>query len=149
MTLPRTPQEYPTVENRRSPGQKTSYDFVHKGEYTLEMSYKNSGLTIPCLRFMDPFIRGFLIHRASSDDWTTLEGCIAPGMSSDGSSEIRGSKDAMYEILELLGGFEEGKRVTLRVENNGPEEEGTREEWLRERREKALRRQGKDKRNRR
>jgi len=73
---------------------------------------------------------GFLINRAYHGDWTTLRGCISPanqyvydfsridkkGVTFDEADSI----SAMEEIFSLLGGYKEGKVISLLVENNVP-----------------------------
>ena len=87
-----------------------------------------------CLRFDHEAIRTHLIHEALFDSHSTLEGCIAPGTSSDAQG-IKNSTKAMEEIFAALGGFVLGATRTIKVENNvtGSETAGA---WM-QRREAA------------
>ncbi|WP_046869497.1 DUF5675 family protein [Microvirga massiliensis] len=116
---------WPTIE--RGGG----YTFVRMGEYTLKMDMKATGRKVQCLRFDHAGIRTHLIHDALNDSHTNLEGCIAPGLSSDADG-IKQSAEAMKEVWLALGGFTQGTNKTIRVENNITGDE-TAEAWIRRR----------------
>jgi len=116
---------WPTIER----GSK--YTFVRKGDYTLKMDIKNTGRKVECLRFNHDGIKTHLIHDALNDRHTNLQGCIAPGLTSNEKGIVDSAK-AMKEVLAALGGFTEGKTKTISVINNITGDE-TGEAWIRRR----------------
>jgi hypothetical protein len=116
---------WPTIE--RGGG----YTFVRKGEYTLKMDIKATGRKVQCLRFDHDGIRTHLIHDALNDNHANLAGCIAPGQSKNDNC-IKGSAEAMKEVLIALGGSVQGTAKTILVENNITGDE-TGEQWMRRR----------------
>jgi hypothetical protein len=142
------------MENLR---QGSGYDSIPPGVYQLKMvklGERDQGKKGPCLQFSEiPGRKGvgnpFLIHRAYKDNWKTLEGCIAPGMGASHpagnqlNTRLSESEKAMDRILELLGGFEEGKVLSITIENAAP---GQKDRWTRE--EFINRRGRKDEKNR-
>ena len=117
---------WPTIE--RGGG----HTFVRKGQYTLLMCEKQSGRKVPCLCFHESrAISTHLIHDAYKDDHRTLQGCIAPGITSDGAG-IKESDKAMKEIFEALGGFKMWSTKTIDVLNNITGNE-TKEQWIKRR----------------
>lgn len=108
-------KSWPTIERGNR------YTFVRKGTYRLAVDYKNTdragGVKVKCLRFNHEGIRTHLVHDALNDNAFTLEGCIAPGMSSTDTG-IKDSIKAMNEIWDELGGWEDGKACSIVVENN-------------------------------
>lgn len=120
---------WPTIERGRD------YTFVRKGTYKLLMCHKMRGRKVKCLCFSDdPAISTHLIHDALNDNHQYLEGCIAPGLSSD-ETGIKNSAEAMEQVFVALGGFQEWTAKTISVENNIVGEE-TKEQWI-QRRKKA------------
>jgi hypothetical protein len=119
---------WPTIERG------TGYTFVRKGTYTkVLMCYKRKGRRVQCLSFADSnAIATHLIHDALDDDHNELEGCIAPGLSSDDNG-IQDSAKAMAEVIKALGGFREWKRFVVEVQNNIGDSTETREAWIRRR----------------
>ncbi len=123
---------WPTIERGGS------YTFVRKGHYRLAMCKKVSGRSVRCLCFSDsPHISSHLIHDAYRDDHRHLQGCIAPGLTSDGEG-IQNSGEAMVEIFQALGGYAEWSSKTIDIQNNIWGDE-TKEDWIK-RREVARRR---------
>ncbi len=118
-------QSWPTIE--RGGG----YTWVRQGTYNLKMDIKRTHRHVQCLRFDHDGVRTHLIHDALNDDHHTLEGCIAPGSKSTDAG-ISGSAQAMQSVFLALGGFVDGKVVTITVENNIEGSE-TGQEWLRRR----------------
>lgn len=120
------PNLFPTIE--RGGG----YVSLKVGQYKMKHSKKIRGAgTINCLQCMDAEIDQILIHDALNDSSTTLQGCIAPGMSKKASPGmgILDSATAMTEIFKLLGGYSIGKGVILNVWSNVPGETRTRASW--------------------
>jgi|SRR5688572_4576004 hypothetical protein len=116
--------KFPTIERGK--------DFVNlkQGSYVMKHSTKVTGRKVNCLRPEIVQITTLLIHDALGDSSNNLEGCIAPGMEKKASNMgIRRSAEAMDAIWKLLGGFEEGKKVTLNVLNNVPGESRTKDTW--------------------
>lgn len=109
-----------------------------EGVYAMQMSLKQTGRRVPCLRPVDcPFFT-ILIHDASGDDVRTLAGCVAPGKERDPETGgIRRSAEAMEELLDLLGGWpgsmDPNETFSLEVVNNVPGIEGDRESYWRQR----------------
>jgi hypothetical protein len=118
--------EYPTIE--RGEGHVSA----RKGTYELKMDIKNTHRRIQCLRFNHLGMHTLLIHDAWKDSHHYLEGCIAPGMTSDAKG-IHESGKAMEQILAALGGFEQGKLLKITIENNAPGVQGEKDDWLRAR----------------
>ena len=137
---------FAAVENRSK-----GYDSLPSGTYQIQKDYKKSGEQepqkkvpkVPCLRFIEvPGRKGvgspFLIHRAKNDRWSTLAGCIAPGMDvrdARGTMNILDSEKAMGKILELLG---EGKVFTISIDNDAPGDKWKKDEFI-QRRQKRQR----------
>ena len=119
-------REFPTIE--RGAG----YVNLKQGDYVMVHSTKNTGRKIKCLRPEITRIGTLLVHDAYNDSSNQLQGCIAPGMEikPNGMGILR-SAQAMDEIWKLLGGWEAGKKVTLKVENNLPGETRTKDTWER------------------
>jgi len=115
-------KSWPTIEHGGG------YTFVRKGEYNLKMDVKATGRHVNCLRFDHDGIRTHLIHDALNDSHLTIEGCIAPGISSD-TNGITDSATAMSQVFDALGGFVQGTKKTIKVENNITGSE-TAEEWM-------------------
>ena len=104
-------KSWPTIERG------VKHTFVRAGEYNLKMDIKHTGRKVQCLRFNHDGIRTHLIHDALFDSHTNLEGCIAPGKTSDANG-IHSSADAMREVFLALGGFVQDAIKTIQVENN-------------------------------
>lgn len=102
------------------------------GEYEMEHSIKRTGRKIRCLRPTDKRIETLLIHDAYQDDPDELLGCIAPFQFGSEAYQ-QSSAEAMQTLWLLLGGWEQGKKVTLRVLTNVPGEKRTKETWWRTR----------------
>lgn len=120
---------WPTIE--RGGG----FTFVRKGTYKLLMCFKTRGRKVQCLCFSDdPSISSHLIHDALNDNHQYLEGCIAPGLTSD-EKGIKKSAEAMQQVFVELGGFQEWTTKTITVENNMVGEE-TKEQWIKRRQKK-------------
>lgn len=116
-------RKWPTIERG------VSYTFVRRGDYELLMTHKASGRRVKCLCFHeDPAISSHLIHDALNDNHVWLAGCIAPGLTSNANG-IAGSAEAMKQVFEALGGFAEGRKKTIRVENNIRSSE-SKQEWI-------------------
>jgi len=108
------------------------YVSLRIGTYKMEHSIKGGKRQVKCLRPAEISITTILIHDAYKDNPATLEGCIAPGTMT-GSAHWADSASAMEEMWQLLGGWEEGKEITLRVMTNVtylPTEQ-TRDQWER------------------
>jgi hypothetical protein len=120
-------KSWPTIE-RGGP-----YTFVRKGEYTVKMDIKNTGRRIRCLRFDHDGIRTHLIHDSLNDNHRNLLGCISPGKTASNTG-VTDSEEAMREVFQALGGFEQSLTKTITVENNIRGDE-TGEAWMRRRRE--------------
>ena len=119
-------KSWPTIERG------TGHTFVRKGTYTLLMCPKVSGRKVNCLCFSDSTaISTHLIHDALNDSHAELEGCIAPGLTSDADG-IEDSAKAMLEVFAALGGYVEWAKKSIEVENNIRGDE-TREQWIRRR----------------
>ncbi|SHI02861.1 hypothetical protein [Marivita hallyeonensis] len=120
---------WPTIERGNG------YTFVRKGTYRLMVDYKNTdrkgGVKVKCLRFNHEGIRTHLIHDALNDNAFTLAGCIAPGMAKTDTG-ISGSLQAMDEIWDAIGGWQDGKACSIFVENNVVGEE-TAANWIQRR----------------
>lgn len=128
-------KEYPTIERGQG------YTTLKIGDYRMEHSWKNTGRRIRCLRPVEDNIAhlrakeksvtSVLIHAAYKDSSLKLEGCVSPGMKKkpDGGMGILDADEAMDEIFELLGGFQEGKTVVLHVANNAPGDTRIKETW--------------------
>ena len=111
------------MENQRS-----SYDAVPQGTYTLRMV--QLGTLGTCLRFTeipgrDGTGRPFLIH--ATRRWQNLAGCIAPGLSprqvnrrAGINTQLVDSRTAMDQIFVLLGGFVSGTFTDIEILNNAP-----------------------------
>jgi hypothetical protein len=99
----------------------------------MQHSTKNTGRTVKCLRPVEQAYRTLLIHDALNDNSNNLTGCIGPGMSKKASPGmgIRRSAEAMEAIWKLLGGWKNGKTVTLHVTGNVPGEARTKATWQR------------------
>lgn len=114
---------WPTIERG------VGHTFVRKGAYELLMCWKVSGRRVRCLCFHENrAISTHLIHDAFNDDHTTLQGCIAPGLSSD-EKGIKSSARAMEEIWTALGGFADWRKVGIDVQNNVHGSE-TKKQWV-------------------
>ena len=117
---------WPTIERG------TNYSFVRKGQYRLVMCKKLSGRPVQCLCFNDSrAISTHLIHDALRDDHHSLQGCIAPGLTSD-TEGIQDSAKAMEEVFTALGGYVEWSTKTIDVQNNITGDE-TKEQWIKRR----------------
>ncbi|MFQ5504092.1 MAG: hypothetical protein ACE5F1_04740 [Planctomycetota bacterium] len=137
------PESFPTIERGQG------YVSLKIGDYVMVHSWKWTGRRVKCLRPVEPLkrfarkgektIETILIHDAKNDDSLQLSGCISPGMVKKGGRGmgIRRAAEAMERIWELLGGFHEGKRVTLHVASNVPHELRTKETWDRVQRLRA------------
>ena len=96
------------------------------------MCHKIRGRKVQCFCFSDdPTISSHLIHDALNDSHQHLEGCIAPGLTSD-EKEIKSSAEAMRQVFVELGGIQEWGKKTITVENNIVGEE-TKEQWIKRR----------------
>jgi hypothetical protein len=69
--------------------------------------------------------RPFLIH--ATRRWQRLAGCIAPARSARQAHRRAGvntqlvdSQDALKQIFELLGGFQQNKLVKIQIRNKAP-----------------------------
>lgn len=114
---------WPTIERGMN------YTFVRKGEYELLMTEKLSGRKVKCLCFHeDRAISSHLIHDALNDNHHNLSGCIAPGLTSDGTG-IKNSDAAMVQIWAALGGYKVYGKCTIKIENNIQGSE-TKERWI-------------------
>lgn len=120
-------KSWPTIERG------ASYTFVRQGEYTVKMDVKATGRKVNCLRFDHDGIRTHLIHDAQNDNHANLEGCIAPGLTSD-TNGIKDSAKAMLEVFDALGGFVLGTKKTINIENNITGDE-TGEDWMKRRKD--------------
>ena len=111
----RTGDIFSTRENNAN----LSYSSLRVGIYEMQHSYKRTGRRVRCLRPVELPISSILIHDASNDNPETLSGCIAPGIRG-GEANWRNSAEAMEQLFEILGGFDETfqKRVYLMVLNN-------------------------------
>ena len=122
------PDQLPSFFYTRERG--NGYVSLRVGTYIMEHSTKIKGTQVRCLRPVEGQIAGILIHQSSSP--LGLEGCIAPGFPGE-ESDWTNSALAMESIFFLLGGFERGKKVTLRVVTNVSYIPGdaTRDNWQR------------------
>lgn len=117
-------KKFPTIERGKN------FVNLKQGSYVMKHSTKVTGRKVKCLRPEIVQITTLLIHDALGDSSNNLEGCIAPGMEKKPTNMgILRSAAAMEEIWKLLGGFEEGKKVTLNVLNNVPGESRTKDTW--------------------
>ncbi len=120
---------WPTIEKG------ANFTFVRKGKYKLLMCHKQRGIKKRCLCFNeDRAISSHLIHYAENDNHRTLEGCIAPGLTSNAEG-IKKSKEAMEEIWQALNGFKEWHTIKIIVENNiiGAFVDEEKEQWIKRR----------------
>ncbi len=102
------------------------------GTYKLKHSIKGGTRIVKCLRPVEGSITTILIHDAYKDNPATLEGCIAPGTMT-GAAHWADSEIAMEELWQILGGWEDGKEITLNVMTNVsylPTDQ-TRDQWNR------------------
>lgn len=114
------------------------YSSLRMGVYEMKHSKKEFNLdgtpaqeVINCLRPTDTRIERILIHRALNNNPNTLAGCIAPGIWGD-VNEFTGSEEAMAQLFEAIGGYQEGQLVTLHVLSNASGIGlGTKEDWWR------------------
>lgn len=97
------------------------------GEYEMTHSMKNKGRQVKCLRPTETRFQTLLIHDADKDDPNNLEGCIAPFLFNDG--EWMKSAEASDFLFTYLGGFNLGKKATLKILTNVPGETRTKETW--------------------
>jgi hypothetical protein len=118
-------RKFPTIE--RGGG----YVNLKVGDYVMEHSRKRTGRPIRCLRPVESTIEAILIHAAYKDNSEQLEGCVSPGMMKKPppGMGILQADAAMEEIWKLLGGWKEGKKVTLHVANNAPGDARIKEVW--------------------
>jgi hypothetical protein len=120
-----------TIGNRKWPTieRGVAFTFVRRGDYELLMTYKATGRRVRCLCFHEhPAVSSHLIHEALNDSHQWLAGCIAPGLTSD-ENGIKDSGKAMTQIFDALGGFVEGQKKTITVENNIRGSE-TKDAWI-------------------
>jgi len=108
----------------------TKFVNLKVGTYEMKHSIKIEGRKVKCLRPTDWRISTLLIHDALNDDPKTLEGCIAPFFFG-GEAYNQNSAEAMELLWTLLGGWEEGRKVTLEVLTNVPGDRRTKETWNR------------------
>lgn len=116
------------------------YSSLRMGTYEFKHSMKTHNLNgkpmktpIKCLRPTDKRISKILIHRAFRNDPDTLAGCIAPGKWGVLHGFV-GSIEAIEELFEALGEWNEGDLVTLKVLSNASRGVGygeTKENWWR------------------
>ncbi len=111
----------------------TKYLNLKVGTYEMKHSTKIEGRKVKCLRPTDWRISTLLIHDALNDDPNNLEGCIAPFLFGD-EAYFENSADAMKILWSLIGGWQEGRKVTLVVLTNVPGETRTKETWQKTRR---------------
>lgn len=123
----------------RENDENLKYSSLRVGTYEMKHSMKTHNLdgtpsAYPkkCLRPTDDRIKSVLIHAASSDDPDNLSGCIAPG-SWRSLFSFTDSATAMAELLEAIGGYQEGNLVNLKVLTNatGVGDSETKETWKR------------------
>ncbi|MEZ5427069.1 MAG: hypothetical protein R2747_12440 [Pyrinomonadaceae bacterium] len=98
------------------------------GTYEMKHSIKNTHRRVKCLRPTDRRLSTILIHDALNDDPRNITGCIAP-FPFGGESCGQSSAEAMELLWTMLGGWHEGKKVTLKVLTNVPGETRTKETW--------------------
>ena len=103
------------------------YVFLRTGTYTMEHSTLHKFPKVKCLRpvgIKDEKHAACLIHPITRyvnppDDPNKLKGCIAPFLV--GEAELAGGSDrAMDAIWKSVGGWKEGKKLTLVVLNDVP-----------------------------
>ncbi len=100
-------KEYDTIERANG------FKHLHPGTYTLTMHPK-IGSDKHALRVEGSYSNGRMyIHSANCP--SQLTGCIAPGKKTEYG--VTKSQDTIEEIINKLGGWSEGKEVTLIVEN--------------------------------
>jgi hypothetical protein len=108
----------------------TRYINLKIGLYEMKHSTKIEGRQVKCLRPTDYRISTLLIHDALNDNPDNLEGCVAPFLFG-GEAYNHNSAEAMELLWTLLGGWEEGRKVTLVVLTNVPGDRRTKETWNR------------------
>jgi hypothetical protein len=124
---------FSTIENKNN----LRYSSLRVGPYEMKhdmLTHSLKGKLLPtpkrCLRPTEERIKHVLIHPAN--DATDLQGCIAPGLFKNFWT-FEGSTEAMALLFEALGGYAQGRLITLKVLSNatgvGPEE--TKETWWR------------------
>ena len=97
----------------------------------MEHSTKKTGTPKRCLRPVESSIDTILIHAATGPE--QLQGCVAPRLWGSKLGEWNNSNEAMDRRWKVLGGWEEGKEVTLQVLNNYSGETRTKEAWISDR----------------
>jgi hypothetical protein len=108
----------------------TKYVNLKIGTYEMKHSTKIEGRKVKCLRPTDWRIGTLLIHEALNDDPRNVTGCIAP-FSFGGQAYGQSSAEAMEFLWTMLGGWQDGKKVTLKVLTNVPGDSRTKETWKR------------------
>ena len=112
--FPPTGEPYYFTTRERGHG----YPSIPIGKYIVEHSMKNNEPNVQCFRPLNAEqfgIKGILIHRTSNP--LGLEGCIAPGFPG-GEADWQTSALAMKTLFGIMGGYEPGKKATLRVMTN-------------------------------
>lgn len=92
------------------------YKWLRPGTYECEFALwtSSSGKKSKAIRVLGDYSDGRIyIHPANKP--SQLAGCIAPGTSKTNVG-VGSSRDALSEIFTALGGYVEGKKVTLSVE---------------------------------
>lgn len=91
------------------------YKWLRPGSYECEFGLwtSSSGKKSKAIRVLGDYSNGRIyIHPANKP--SQLAGCIAPGKTTTNVG-VGSSRDALIEIFDSLGGYVEGKKITLRV----------------------------------
>jgi hypothetical protein len=91
------------------------YKWLRPGTYSCEMGYVtfHAGQQVQAIRVLGDYSHGRIyIHPANRP--SQLAGCIAPG-TTETDDGVGGSRDAMSDIFNGLGGFRAGASVSLEV----------------------------------
>lgn len=105
-------EEFHTLERGRDKVSGKPYKLLPEGTYYLEMAYwtNRHGERAPAIRVLGDYSMGRIyIHPANFPN--QLSGCIAPGMVELDGRGVGRSREAMQRIFEIVGGWEEGRRV--------------------------------------
>ncbi len=115
------------------------------GVYEMRHSRKHKGRQVQCLRPTNMYISSILIHDAYHDNADELEGCIAPFLFGTEADNLYGSAEAMTQLWELIGGYDESqqKTILLKILSNVPGDNRTAEKWLEYRKAEWLKKYGK------
>jgi len=105
-------EEFHTLERGRDKVTGQPYKLLPPGPYHLEMAYwtNRHGDKGKAIRVLGEYSNNRIyIHPANFPN--QLSGCIAPGVVELDGRGVGRSREAMERIFEILGGWEENRRV--------------------------------------